>query len=67
MPTKTSQIEDRLSRVERELKEIKALVAGQEKTPWWQQICGDFKDDPVFDDIIRRGAKLRKKDRPGAR
>ena len=67
MPTKTSQIEDRLNRVERELKAIKALVAGQEKIPWWQQICGDFKDDPVFDDIIRRGAKLRKKDRPGAR
>ena len=67
MPSKTNQIEDRLNRVERELKELKALVADKQKIPWWQQICGDFKDDPVFEDIIRRGAKLRKKDRPGAK
>lgn len=66
MPNKTSQLEERLKRVERELQEIKTLVTGKKPIPWWQQIDGDFKDDPVFEEIIREGARLRKLDRPRA-
>lgn len=67
MPSKISQLEKRLDRIEQELKELKAAVAPEPKIPWWREIEGGFKDDPVFADIVRRGAEIRKRDRKGRR
>ena len=63
MPRKTSHLEERLTRVERELEELKAALRPEQKIPWWQQIDGDFKDDPVFAEIVRLCARIRKADR----
>ena len=67
MPSKTKQIEERLAKVERELKELKAALKPEPQVPWWQQISGAFKDDPVFDEIVRLGAAIRKADRKRSR
>ena len=67
MPRKTSQLEERLAKVERELKELKAALKSENDAPWWQQITGDFKDDPVFDEIVRLGAAIQKADRKRSR
>jgi len=65
MSSRTSQLEQRVARVEKELEELKAKSAGRKKkkVPWWQEISGAFKDDPVFDEIVRRGAAIRKRTR----
>jgi SMC interacting uncharacterized protein involved in chromosome segregation len=65
MPSKTIQLEQRLSRLEKELDELKATVAGtkRKKRPWWQEISGTFKNDPLFDEIVRRGAAIRQRTR----
>ena len=63
MPSKISQLEKRLTRVEEELKELKAAMTPAPKVPWWREIMGGFKDDPVFDEIVRLGAQIRKRDR----
>lgn len=67
MATKTSQIESRLARLERELRELKATVARDKRPPWWREIIGSFKDDRAFDEILRLGAAIRKRDRKGPR
>ena len=50
------QIEARLARVEKELVELKAAIAKQNK-PWYRQIVGDFAGDKDFAEIIRLGSK----------
>ncbi len=58
-------IEKRLVRVERELAEIKAEIASKRKQPWWQEIAGSFRGDPVFAEIARLGAEIRRADGKG--
>ena len=64
MPNKVSRIERRLIRLEKELAELKSEIRRQQ-VPWWKQIAGTFKDDPVYDEICRLGAAIRKEDRKG--
>ena len=62
---RTSQptaLEKRLVRVEKELAEIKAELANKRKQPWWQEIAGSFRGDPVFAEIARLGAEIRQAD-----
>ena len=63
MARRNDPLEERLARVERELEDVKATLAKDTPIPWWQQITGSFKDDPVFDEIIRLGAEIRAADR----
>ena len=63
----SSQLEERLARVEKELKELKATVTGKPEVPWWQEIDGGFAGDPVFAEIVRLGAQIRKRDGKGLR
>lgn len=28
--------------------------------PWWERLAGEFKDDPLFDEIVKAGRKYRK-------
>ena len=64
MANKVSQIEQRLKRLETELAELKSQVRRQQ-VPWWKQIAGTFKNDPVYDEICRLGAAIRRADRKG--
>lgn len=34
---------------------------------WWVEGAGRFKDDPVFDEIVRLGREYRESLRPGAK
>jgi hypothetical protein len=58
-------IEQRLENVERELAALKGAVARLKPDPnWISLICGTFKDDPEFDEVLRLGKEFRDADRP---
>ena len=57
MPQTTRQLEARLERVEKELAELKAAVAG--KQPWYREIVGVFAGDEAFAEITRLGRLIR--------
>ena len=56
-------IEERLTAVEAELQQLKREKEQnqpQEKhIPWWEQIRGEFKNDPMYDEAMRRGREWR--------
>ena len=59
MPRTTRQLEARLERVEKELAELKAVVAGKHGTPWYRDIVGVFAGDEAFAEIARLGRLIR--------
>jgi len=60
MSEENSKLEARLRRVEKELAEIKAMLAGKAKMPWYRQIVGDFTGDSALAEIIRLGRLIRR-------
>ena len=60
MPQTIRQLEARLARVEKELAELKAALAGNRGGPWYRQIVGDFAGDEVFAEIVRLGRLIRR-------
>jgi hypothetical protein len=59
MALTTAQIEERLVRVESEIKELKARMSKRSGAPWWQEIDGAFEGDQTFARIVRMGAAIR--------
>jgi hypothetical protein len=59
MPSTTRELETRLERVEKELAELKAIVAGKEDKRWYQEIVGIFAGDEAFAEITRLGRLIR--------
>jgi hypothetical protein len=59
------RLEARLGRIEEELRAVKAKLEGKEaeEVPWWKKTMGMFKDDPTFEDFVRRCEKAREDDR----
>lgn len=59
----TQTIEERLAAVETELQQLKQEKEQnkqQDKAiPWWAQIRGQFKDDPMYDEAMRLGREWR--------
>lgn len=57
----TSELELRVSALEKELAKLKEILAkdGKSDLPWWQQISGAFADDPLFDEAMRLGREYR--------
>ena len=53
------QIEARLERLEKELAEVKAALAGKPKGPWYRKILGDFAGDTAYAEIVRLGRLVR--------
>jgi hypothetical protein len=53
------QIEERLERLEKELAEVKAVLAKKAEVPWYRQIVGDFAGDEAYAEIIRLGRLIR--------
>jgi hypothetical protein len=62
-----AQIEQRLTMLEKAVEdlrtEVKRLPAPGER--WWRNHAGRFKDDPVFEEIVRLGREYRESLRPG--
>lgn len=65
MPT---SVEERLAALEVEVARIKAQVDEEfpAPRPWWEQIRGTFRNDPVYDEAMRLGRDWRvaQKDAP---
>jgi uncharacterized small protein (DUF1192 family) len=61
---KPNELEERLARLEADVKEIKALLQNKTEStkPWWEETIGMFKD-PVGQEIVRLGLEVREKDR----
>jgi len=64
-----AQVERKLAILERE---IELLKRQQAKAPirtgkWYLENAGQFKDDPVFDEIVQRGRAYRESLRPKTR
>ena len=65
MPTET--LEGRLTAVEKELAEVKHLLAAnkfQSATPWWERMFGSFAESEGFEEAVRLGKEYRESSRP---
>ena len=61
--SESSPIEQRLTRVERELEDLRLRYNRlRPSTNWLDDITGTFKDDPDFDEILRLGKVIRDSD-----
>jgi hypothetical protein len=67
MATKIAQLEDRLRKIEAEMLEVKQAIAQDNSKSWLRQAAGQFKDDPVFDEIVRLGKEIRDKEQGSRR
>ena len=59
MPLTSRQLEIRLEHIEKDLAELKAIVAGKQSRPWYREIVGVFAGDKVFAEITRLGRLIR--------
>jgi hypothetical protein len=59
MPSSVRQLETRLRRVEKELAELKGIVAGKMGRRWYREIVGIFSADEAFAEIARLGRLIR--------
>ncbi|MFM9964624.1 MAG: hypothetical protein ACKV2Q_25755 [Planctomycetaceae bacterium] len=66
MATKIAQLEERLRKLEAEVHELKTATGKENPLPWYRQAAGQFKDDPVFDEIVRLGKEIRDAERTPA-
>lgn len=59
-----AQIEERLEAIERELERLKQGPPLRDGA-WWVRTAGAFKDDPMFEEVIRLGREYRESQQPG--
>jgi hypothetical protein len=52
-----TELEQRVTALERELAELKTQL--NQKPKGWESTFGVFANDPVFDEIVRRGREWR--------
>lgn len=62
------QLEQRVGALERKVEKLMSRTEGRrgKKEDWWREQAGRFRNDPVFDEIVRLGKAYRKSlDRKG--
>ncbi len=59
MSSATKELEARLSRVEKELAELKASLVQKRSERWYRAIVGDFAGDKTHREISRLGRLIR--------
>lgn len=61
-----ANLEKRVEALERELRKMKSTIAKAQESrePWWKTLAGAFKDDPLFDEIVKAGQAYRKRAGP---
>ena len=61
----TKTLEKRVEKLEQELAEVKSELAQSHGTSRrlkdWTKTFGKFKDDPIYDEILRLGAAYRRR------
>jgi hypothetical protein len=60
-------IEERLTKLEKEMEHIKARLPNEDAQPWWLKTAGMFKGDKAFAEIAQLGREFREADRRKAR
>ena len=57
----TAQLAERLEALEKAVERLEAKISrpADPHRPWWLEDAGRFKDDPVFEEIIRLGRRIR--------
>lgn len=63
----TASLEERVAELETKMEQLQQKHAAgppQDTRPWWEQISGTFKDDPVYDEAMRLGREYRESFRP---
>jgi hypothetical protein len=65
----TAELAKRVEALERAVAELRARVSGGPDPcrPWWRLDAGRFRDDPVFEEIVRLGREYRESLRPKPR
>jgi len=61
----TISLEQRVAALEAGVARLKNEQDGAStfRKPWWEEIRGSFKDDPVYDEAMRLGREWRKAQR----
>ena len=59
----SNELEQRVATLEREVQELKAIVAKRNGEKDWQSTIGMFADDPEFEEIVRLGREYREEER----
>lgn len=65
-----TDLAERVTTLERELRKIKTaltVAAKVTQAPWWEQQAGQFKNDPLFDQIVAAGQAYRRTKTPRTR
>ncbi len=53
------ELEKRVDSLERELEVLRQKIDKTPPRPWWEQVRGTFKDDPIYDEAMRLGRAWR--------
>ena len=63
-----ASIEERVAALEVEVARLKQQIEALNKPsgPWWQEVCGTFENDPMFEEAMRLGREYRESLRPKA-
>lgn len=70
MQPESERLEERVTSLERELRKVKTelrSVKQASRKPWWDHVAGTFKNDPLFDAMVRAGQKYRRSLKPRTR
>jgi hypothetical protein len=64
-----AQLAERLGALEKAVQQLEAKISQppDQNRRWWVEDAGRFKNDPVFDEIVRLGREYRESLRPGTR
>lgn len=57
------KLEERVTDLERQLRTMKSQLESVRKAsrkPWWEELAGRFKNDPLFDEISEAGQTYRR-------
>lgn len=63
MQPKIIDLTERVTVLERELRKVKTtlkVATNAAQKPWWEQRAGQFKNDPLFDQLVAAGQEYRR-------
>jgi hypothetical protein len=64
----TAELAKRVEALEKAVAELRSRMSGPDpQRPWWRLDAGRFRDDPVFEEIVRLGREYRESLRPKPR
>jgi tRNA pseudouridine-54 N-methylase len=61
------QLEERVSRLEEEVREVKSQLKKEPEKPWWEATSGIFEGSKTFEAVVREMRKNRKLDYEAAK